>query len=276
MEKKEAEDRAWGSRSHRQHPSSSSALAATTAGPADGVATAGSSSAAAPKATVKDPRSPVHSPELAANEPASITPDLRDAHELPQLDQVPTARRSPSPSTISSGSVRIVPRRTLSQQTRSSREPTGRFKLLKRFWRTYVVISVAQSQQRDHYALERTYLAYIRTSVAFALLGVLIAQLFSLQHSHIHHPQFGFYKVGLPLSCICHGFAIVIALAGSCRFMRQQQAFARGKVHASGWELMMIGGLTTAVVITLFVLVILISAKRGSEPLQIPSWVSPG
>jgi uncharacterized membrane protein YidH (DUF202 family) len=96
-------------------------------------------------------------------------------------------------------------------------------------------------------ALERTFLAYIRTSVAFAMLGVLIAQLFSIQHAQAHDPVFGFYRVGLPMACSCYGVAIVTALLGAYRFWRQQNAMANSKVHAGGWELKVIGLLTTVV-----------------------------
>lgn len=96
-------------------------------------------------------------------------------------------------------------------------------------------------------ALERTYLAHMRTSLAFSLLGVLIAQLFSLQHSHFHDTSFGFYKVGVPLGCACQGCAILVGFFGACRFIRQQKAISRGKIHAGGWEVMVLAGLTVGV-----------------------------
>ncbi|EAS28834.3 uncharacterized protein CIMG_07580 [Coccidioides immitis RS] len=218
-------------------------------------------------------RSRVSSPErpsttaTTTTTTGTLTPDLQDAHELSELHEISThTRRDSSPSTISSGSIRIVTRRSTrsSQLTRSSREPTGRFKHIIKFWRRNVVLSVSQNQNRDHYALERTYLAHMRTSVAFSLLGVLIAQLFRLQHSHIHHPTFGFYTVGVPLACTCQGFAILMALFGAHRFLRQQNALSRGKIHAGGWEVMMAAIFATAIIITLLILVVVISVKRDS------------
>lgn len=90
-------------------------------------------------------------------------------------------------------------------------------------------------------ALERTFLAYIRTSVVIAMQGVVIAQLFRLQESPTDGDRLRFYQVGIPLSVTCYCVAIVVALIGAYRFWRQQNAIARGKVHAGGWELNFVG-----------------------------------
>ncbi|KAK2752371.1 hypothetical protein FQN55_007411 [Onygenales sp. PD_40] len=215
-----------------------------------------------PPDAIPDPQAP------STSAPSLITdPYLRDATELDELGPPsPQGDRdngdggslhlsSASTESVSSGSVRMVVQRTRSSQdTRRSLEGKGPLPSLRRYWSRQVSLTVAQGQNRDHFALERTYLAYIRTSLAFAFLGVLIAQLFSLQHRTTHSPRFGFYSVGMPLACACHGCAMVLAAVGAHRFWRQQNALARGKVHAGGWEL--------NVTVTLFVLVILISRKR--------------
>lgn len=98
-------------------------------------------------------------------------------------------------------------------------------------------------------ALERTFLAYIRTSVAFSMQGVLIAQLFHLYspESDRRATRFTYATVGVPLSVTFQSCAIVVAILGAARFWRQQMAIARGKVFAGGWELNAIGGLTMSV-----------------------------
>ena len=96
-------------------------------------------------------------------------------------------------------------------------------------------------------ALERTYLAYFRTALNFAMLGVFIAQLFSLQHMLSHDSEFGFFRVGLPLSCACYGVSIIVSVIGAFRFWRQQQAMANSKVYVGGWELNVIALFTAAV-----------------------------
>ena len=85
-------------------------------------------------------------------------------------------------------------------------------------------------------ALERTYLGYVRTSLALAFLGVFIAQLFRLQHTEKPNPIFGYFVLGIPLSCICTGAAIFTNLLGAYRFWRQQNAMLRGKILCGGWE----------------------------------------
>jgi uncharacterized membrane protein YidH (DUF202 family) len=90
-------------------------------------------------------------------------------------------------------------------------------------------------------ANERTFLGYLRTSLALAMLGVIIAQLYRLQHSPTPDPKFGYFVLSKPISCIFHVSAICVALLGSLRFFRQQHAMAIGKVQAGGWELMIIG-----------------------------------
>ncbi|PGH30563.1 hypothetical protein GX50_06696, partial [[Emmonsia] crescens] len=119
--------------------------------------------------------------------------------------------RSSSISTISSGSVRLVVQRTTSTSDSVENNNKGILAGLKRYWFRYVSVTVPRSQNRDHFALERTYLAYIRTSLAFAFQGVLIAQLFSLQNRQKPDTAFGFYAVGRPLACACHACAIAVA-----------------------------------------------------------------
>lgn len=95
-------------------------------------------------------------------------------------------------------------------------------------------------------ALERTFLAYIRTSVILAMQGVLIAQLFRLQSPHSSE-GLGFHRVGVPLSVTCHCAALVTAVLGAHRFWKQQSAIALGTIYSGGWEMNCIGFLTTAV-----------------------------
>lgn len=82
--------------------------------------------------------------------------------------------------------------------------------------------------------------------------GVVIAQLFRLQGSPTDGDRLRFYQVGIPLSVACYCVAVIVALIGAYRFWRQQNAIARGKVHAGGWELNFVGIFFGAVSQTLF------------------------
>ena len=96
-------------------------------------------------------------------------------------------------------------------------------------------------------ALERTFLAYFRTSLAFSFLGVLVTQLFRIQSPLDPNPNLGFRKIGIPLACVCHVFAILTQVVGARRWWRQQCAMARGKVYCGGWELNSVGAFTGVV-----------------------------
>jgi len=129
----------------------------------------------------------------------------------------------------------------------ASQSETGHYPPLRRFWRQHVAVKVPHNKCRDHLALERTFLAYIRTSLGLAMTGVTIDQLFALSHSTSPDPVFGFYAVGKPLAGLFIGGGLLVAVFGSCSFWRQQAAMTRGKVHVAGWELISVGGVVTVV-----------------------------
>lgn len=89
-------------------------------------------------------------------------------------------------------------------------------------------------------ANERTFLGYLRTSVALSMLGVVVAQLYRLQHTATPDPVFGYFALSKPLSAILQCSALGVVLLGGIRFWRQQSAMTRGKVHACGFEILTI------------------------------------
>lgn len=76
------------------------------------------------------------------------------------------------------------------------------------------------------------------------MMGVIIAQLYRLQHSPAPDPVFGYYALSKPIAGILQGSAAAMVFVGAIRYWRQQQAMALGKVHAGGWELTTIMGFT--------------------------------
>ena len=96
------------------------------------------------------------------------------------------------------------------------------------FWTTQISLSIDEGAQRDHLgtyssssthsqaaqtnpleALERTFLGYLRTSLLLVMTGIIIAQLFIVQHSPTPKP-FGFHRIGRPLSATFICLAIVV------------------------------------------------------------------
>ena len=73
------------------------------------------------------------------------------------------------------------------------------------------------------------------------MIGVIVAQLYRLQHSPNPDPTFGYFVLSQPISCIFHVSAACVALLGAVRFFRQQNAMAAGNIQAGGWEMMVIG-----------------------------------
>lgn len=79
------------------------------------------------------------------------------------------------------------------------------------------------------------------------MTGVIIAQLFKIQHVVHPDPEIGFYVVGIPLSSTFTGMAIFVLLVGAIRFWRLQSALVRGKALAGGWEIFVIMALSALV-----------------------------
>jgi uncharacterized membrane protein YidH (DUF202 family) len=194
--------------------------------------------------------------------------DQREALELQEIQtREDDELNYSSPSASSGEEYRQAPaRRIVShasvRQARESRK--GLWGKTTRFWTRHVTLTVSQKSNRDNFgkfmvisilsmiarildtddpyaALERTFLAYVRTSMVIAMQGVLIAQLFRLQQSESQQGSLRFQQVGIPLSVACHCVAILVALIGAYRFWKQQGAIALGKIHAGGWEVNMVG-----------------------------------
>ncbi|CAG8945936.1 unnamed protein product [Penicillium salamii] len=200
-----------------------------------------------------------------------VSEDPREALELQEIQTREDNELNESTASASSGDeYRVVTRRTTSriaaraEARRQARK--GAWGKLTRFWTHHVTLTVPHKSNRDYFALERTFLAYIRTSVVIAQQGVLIAQLFRLQTAEALADKLGFHQVGVPLSVTCHGVAILVALVGAFRFWRQQGAIARNKIHAGGWELNSVGILLGCIILTTLVISIAIIVEIDINP----------
>ena len=127
-------------------------------------------------------------------------------------------------------------------------------------WKHHVDVSVPQSHLacRDHLALERTFLAYVRTGQAFATLGVLVAQTMRLGQVRPLGVGLDYYDVAIPLACTCYGASILVITIGLVRFLKLQKAIALGMTHSGGWELM-----TTATISALVCSHLMIEADKS-------------
>ncbi|MCJ1342446.1 hypothetical protein MMC31_000630, partial [Peltigera leucophlebia] len=86
------------------------------------------------------------------------------------------------------------------------------------------------SVARDHLALERTFLAWLRTSLAFASIGIAITQLFRLNATLSDRegmkPQptnaYKLRQLGKPLGATFLGIAVLILIIGGRRYFESQ------------------------------------------------------
>lgn len=72
------------------------------------------------------------------------------------------------------------------------------------------------------------------------MIGVVIAQLFRLQHTAAPSPVFGYFILAKPLAALFQIVAMLLSVVGAHRFWRQQMNMARGKIVAGGWEVYLV------------------------------------
>ncbi|PKY06698.1 hypothetical protein P168DRAFT_325533 [Aspergillus campestris IBT 28561] len=117
------------------------------------------------------------------------------------------------------------------------------------WWVTTVrpVLRAEEDDPRDYLALERTHLAYIRTSNAIASFAVVTAQLFVL-HSDTR-------VVGKAFACAILGLAIYVTLDGAVRYFRLQERLHRGVHKTWNWDLGIVTGGFVGIAVVSIVLV---------------------
>lgn len=90
-------------------------------------------------------------------------------------------------------------------------------------WLKHIRITIDEAECRDHFALDRTFLAYIRTASAYAQVGVTLAQLFRLNNYSSNggrNPTS--LKFGNALGAATECVAIGVSLVGFFYFLKQQ------------------------------------------------------
>ncbi|KAI1482682.1 hypothetical protein K445DRAFT_318008 [Daldinia sp. EC12] len=124
------------------------------------------------------------------------------------------------------------------------------------------------SVARDHLALERTFLAWLRTSLSFASIGIAITQLFRLNTSiEPDDPSFETIRhIGKPLGATFIGISILILLLGYRRYYQGQQWVIKGKFPASRGTVIIVSVVACAlIVVSLFVVLFTQPTGVGSS-----------
>ncbi|KAF7917333.1 uncharacterized protein EAE98_007681 [Botrytis deweyae] len=122
------------------------------------------------------------------------------------------------------------------------------------------------SVARDHLALERTFLAWLRTSLAFASIGIAITQLFRLNTSSSTtpappEPKSSLRHLGKPLGATFVGISILMLSVGFHRYFEGQFYIIRGKFPASRGSIALVAMITGALMVTSLVVVVV--GNRG-------------
>ncbi|OCK76164.1 hypothetical protein K432DRAFT_419384 [Lepidopterella palustris CBS 459.81] len=124
------------------------------------------------------------------------------------------------------------------------------------------------SVARDHLALERTFLAWLRTSLSFASIGIAITQLFRLnttiaaeQPSNFSStsPQARLRHIGKPLGATFIAVAIFILFIGFHRYFESQHYVIRGKFPASRSSILIVSLSAGGLIISSLVVVLAVA-----------------
>ncbi|TQN75273.1 hypothetical protein CSHISOI_00151 [Colletotrichum shisoi] len=120
------------------------------------------------------------------------------------------------------------------------------------------------SVARDHLALERTFLAWLRTSLAFASIGIAVTQLFRL-NSSLSNPESNdpnahtLRQLGKPLGATFLGISILTLFLGYQRYFRAQQWIMKGKFPASRGTVIIVSFVAFALMAVSLVVVVVVS-----------------
>jgi len=120
------------------------------------------------------------------------------------------------------------------------------------------------SVARDHLALERTFLAWLRTSLAFASIGVAITQLFRLNVASDSTTTPPLANMGKFLGATFVGISMVVLALGSHRYYESQGWLLKGKFPASRGSIYTIA-LIAFLLITASLVIVLIGRPESTE-----------
>jgi len=206
------------------------------------------------------------------------TADDREAPQDP-TDQTSSVRRRETQKTRANSGDNS---RSRSVQSHAGEDDENSLPWYKRIAEKYGSIELENkgSVARDHLALERTFLAWLRTSLAFASIGIAITQLFRLNTTIAKKAEVDsgprivsqdyispmdadaatrLRHVGKPLGATFLGIAILVLFVGFHRYFESQHWIIRGKFPASRGSVALIAFVSAALIIGSLVVVIAIA-----------------
>ncbi|CCX33149.1 hypothetical protein FPQ18DRAFT_32324 [Pyronema domesticum] len=119
------------------------------------------------------------------------------------------------------------------------------------------------SVARDHLALERTFLAWLRTSLAFASIGIAVTQLFRLNTATAPKDTSDILKhIGKPLGATFLGISIMVLILGTNRYYESQAWLLKGKFPASRGSIFLLTAISVSLIVVSLVIVLTVSAGK--------------
>jgi uncharacterized membrane protein YidH (DUF202 family) len=125
-----------------------------------------------------------------------------------------------------------------------------------------------------YYSTERTFLAWLRTSLSFASIGIAVTQLFRLNTTISHSkssestptpesetPQARLRHVGKPLGATFIAISILILFIGFHRYFEAQHYVIRGKFPASRGSIMLVSVVAGGLIISSLVVILAVAPK---------------
>ncbi len=112
----------------------------------------------------------------------------------------------------------------------------------------------------DASPIERTFLAWLRTSLAFASIGIAVTQLFRLNTSLSDgkNTPDALRRLGRPLGATFLGISILILLLGFKRYFHGQEWILKGKFPASRGTIVLVSLVALAIMAASLVVVVVI------------------
>lgn len=125
----------------------------------------------------------------------------------------------------------------------------------QKWWSRHISLVVVHTsngptggEPRDYLALERTFLAYIRTASALVSFGVIITQLFVLKKVSP--------RTGSIFGAIMSAGGVAVTLIGCSRYFKQQKYLTHGKAISAGWDIVTLWMLLFAISLSMFVILL--------------------
>ncbi|KAL9031040.1 MAG: hypothetical protein Q9196_000901 [Gyalolechia fulgens] len=125
---------------------------------------------------------------------------------------------------------------------------------LQSWWSDNISVTITHDPRRhntdprDYLALERTYLAHVRTASVLAAFGITLVQLFILRNMNP--------TTGRVLGALCAAGGIVHVLVGCLCYFRQQKRLSHGIATAGGIGVWFGWTLFTSILVAIFVVVL--------------------